>query len=462
MNVHPLLFALLQLAFLNCLGYMLYGCLIKDPFLMSSVALGLPANYFAVSSALSILGKTGKGSNNETTWKLEYIVLIGLMVWICVGFTCGAVLPAVVPEGAVPIAVAIVGYTCIVTCLLYYFAPLTAALEIIKNKDAAGLHLPMVVSNLITSTVWAAYGFIFIGDPVVFGPNMFAVALSCCQMYLKCAYPSVDPTKLQRRMTKDTKDFTISGESESDEEEMKEAPAEHRPRAFTQDVLCGDGTVQVIEFTEEEAATRQRRSSTAAEIAEKVLDAIDILGPRRLPLEHVEVGGLTAASFDAADRAADGTVRAGGGVGGARSPMHRHGGRGVSILDPETGILLSPSRRMRIDTGSNNPFSSPRGSTASGGRRRALSDPRALPVIAEDEGATEEPTPSSVDQQTIDFRGTTATRPRTPSRRPPPPYFPPHVGSQSERDRDSERAHQALPRSPSANAATQYEPEDNK
>eukprot|EP00428_Durinskia_dybowskii_P063287 CAMPEP_0170372028 /NCGR_PEP_ID=MMETSP0117_2-20130122/9338_1 /TAXON_ID=400756 /ORGANISM="Durinskia baltica, Strain CSIRO CS-38" /LENGTH=116 /DNA_ID=CAMNT_0010626867 /DNA_START=48 /DNA_END=395 /DNA_ORIENTATION=+ len=69
-------------SFLGCFGMLLYGCLINDPFVMCSVTLGLPANYFAVSSALSILGKTGKGSNNETTWKLEYIIVGGMMVWI--------------------------------------------------------------------------------------------------------------------------------------------------------------------------------------------------------------------------------------------------------------------------------------------------------------------------------------------------------------------------------------------
>jgi uncharacterized protein with PQ loop repeat len=222
---------------------MLYGCLSKNPFLMASVTLGLPINYFALSSALSILGKTGKGSNNLTSWKLEYIVLGGIMLWIAVAFVAGAILPAVYSGDVAAMSLTIVGYVCITTCMLYYLAPLSVLMEIIKNKDAAGLHTPMVVMNLITSTFWSIYGFAFVGDPVVYAPNMFAMLISGAQMYLKCTFPSIDPSKLQRRMTVNA---TV-GDDEETKTQDSEIPYRHRAGSITQDVLCGDGTVATIE-----------------------------------------------------------------------------------------------------------------------------------------------------------------------------------------------------------------------
>jgi uncharacterized protein with PQ loop repeat len=414
---------------LNCLGYMLYGCLIRDPFLMCSVTVGLPANYFAVSSALSILGKTGKGSNTETRGMFDTIILIGFSVWMWVAFAAGAVGPAVYPEAASATSVSIVGYTCIATCMLYYFAPLTVLMEIIKNKDAAGLYMPMVVMNLITSTVWAAYGFIFIGDAVVYAPNMFAVILSACQLYLKCAYPSSDASDRAKG-----DDGTVT----DDDEETKADTVSHRPRSgsLTQEVLCGDGTVAVIEFTEEEAATRQRSSSsTLSTIAEKVLDVVDLVGPRRLPLEYLESGVMTSLSFDAADhRAAEDVERT------------SRRGRHVTLLDPHSGLLLSPSHRMKIST--NSVATPPR--TPSRSRRRTLSDPRSLPVIAE-EGSVLGRQPTSDDEVEVDLRGSGSPDRRTSTsmrasllaatgRHPPPPLPLPETLGDSERGRGTPRA----------------------
>eukprot|EP00428_Durinskia_dybowskii_P075837 CAMPEP_0170400168 /NCGR_PEP_ID=MMETSP0117_2-20130122/24356_1 /TAXON_ID=400756 /ORGANISM="Durinskia baltica, Strain CSIRO CS-38" /LENGTH=496 /DNA_ID=CAMNT_0010656903 /DNA_START=29 /DNA_END=1519 /DNA_ORIENTATION=+ len=346
-------------SFINCIGYMLYGTLIKDPFVMCSVTLGLPANYFAISSALSILGKTGKGSENHTTWKLEYVVVSGLAMWIFVAFVVGAILPAIVDGDVGDLAINIVGYVCIATCLLYYLAPLSVLMEIIKNKDAAGLYTPMVVMNLLTSTTWAAYGFIFIGDVVVYSPNMFAMLISCAQLYLKFAYPSIDPTKLQRRMTVDN--GTDSGEPE---------PYRHRTGTIVQDVLCGDGTIGVIEFTEEEAATRMRRSSTVASFAERLLDVIDIVGPRRIPIESSSEsqGPNSSGSSD---------------------------GDSSSVWNGRANV------RMRVNTSDGDLSASSRSRSGTIGRQRMGSEPIgvSLPAIAEEGGISEEHHVSSGDEE---------------------------------------------------------------
>ena len=329
---------------------MLYGTLIKDPYVMCSVTLGLPANYFAVSSALSILGKTGKGSKNHTTWKLEFVVVSGIALWILIAFTVGAILPAIMDGNVGDLAITIVGYVCMTTCLLYYLAPLSVLMEIIKNKDAAGLHTPMVVMNMVTSATWAAYGFIFIGDVVVYTPGCFAILISAAQLYLKWIYPSIDPTKLQRRMTVD------NGKGEGVPE-----PNRHRTGTIVQDILCGDGTIGVIEFTEEEAATRLRRSSTVASFAERLLDVIDIAGPRRIPLDssYENSSGSTPGSSD---------------------------GDSSSVWNGLTNA------RMRVNTLDGDLSSSARTRAGTIGRQRVGSESAgvSLPAIAEEGGITEE------------------------------------------------------------------------
>ena len=311
---------------------------------MSSVTLGLPINFFAVSSALGILGKTGKGSNNHTSWKLEYIVLGGLMMWTVVAFICGAIYPAIYGDNIGNKSISIVGNLCLVTTLLYYIAPLSVLLEIIKNKDAAGLYGPMIIMNLITSTAWAAYGYVFIGDVVIYSPNMFAMLISCLQLYLKLSYPSIDPTKLQRRMTID---YSNEGEDAKEPE-----PYRYRAGTITQDILCGDGTIAVVEFTEQEAVTRNRRSSTVTSIAERVLDVLDIIGPRRLPAEAaVELPFIRSGGSD------DGSISTGSGTGSTtggegdfsflRSPR---GGRGRRRSVSGTAMPPAPMGMLPVIT----------------------------------------------------------------------------------------------------------------
>jgi hypothetical protein len=160
-----------------------------------------------------------------------------------------------------------------------------------------------------------------------------------------------------------------------------------------------------LQVTEEEA-TRQRRSSTVTAIAERVLDALDFVGPRRLSDDEVESAtGLVPGSLSPR-RARRGSGSADSAEsGGALSSLGSRGGGGVrsplaasqrgGILDPNSGVLLSPSRRMRIST---NPdyqaqqvpaqHQQQRQFTPNRGRHRSMSDaqPQPLPVIDEGEG----------------------------------------------------------------------------
>ncbi len=337
----------IQVAFLNCISYMLYGSLNGDPFVMASVTLGLPINYFALSSAFGILGKSGKVADNTTSWRLDCVVLGGIAAWIVVAFVIGAILPHVVAdEQKANVATSIVGFTACATCMIYYISPLTVLMEIVREKDAAGLYLPMIIMNLITSISWSAYGFIYIGDVVVYGPNLFAVLLSTAQLTLKCVYPSVDSSKLQRKLTV----VEMANEFDQGDEEAKESyeeiprgPCQHlRGRAGTlvQEVVCGDGIVGVIAFEEEEVVARNHRSNTLTSIAEIVLDSIDFVGPARHPADVVEVHVTPVEPTATATTA---------------TPLHAHHAHHPSlptalngVRSPNSGGVLSPRARRSV------------------------------------------------------------------------------------------------------------------
>lgn len=342
---------------------------------MASVTLGVPINYFAVSSALGILGKSGKVSDNDTSWRLDCIILGGVGMWVVVAFTIGAILPLLVDEDKKNgVALSILGYVACATCMFYYLSPLTVLMEIIKTKDAAGLYTPMIVMNLITSAMWGAYGFIFIGDVVVYGPNLFAVLLSGVQLGIKCCYPSIDASTLQRKLTVvEMVDDFVHGDEEAKEAFMEDPrPLRGRAGTLTQNIICGDGTVGVIAFNEEEVVARNHRSNTLTSVAELVLDTIDLVGPRRHPADVVEVH----TSPD--------------------DPSQSRGVRSTRAVSFTPSFAMAPRHRMTVNTGSSGSSSpsnrstrsaSPSAAAAATSRsRRRSQSTEMLPQIAE-EGA---------------------------------------------------------------------------
>ena len=93
----------------------LYGSLNGDPFVMASVSLGLPINYFALSSAFGILGKNGKVSDSTTSWRLDCVVFGGIAAWVVVAFVIGAIR---CKEQKANVATSIVGFTACATCMI--------------------------------------------------------------------------------------------------------------------------------------------------------------------------------------------------------------------------------------------------------------------------------------------------------------------------------------------------------
>eukprot|EP01032_Pedospumella_encystans_P033414 gene33414-37760_t len=96
---------------INCAGWLIYGCIIQDTYLMFSVSFGLPINLFATASALRILGSKKISSRvSEEDFivngqapidfakQIELILIGGICLWIFVAFIAGSILPAVLDD----------------------------------------------------------------------------------------------------------------------------------------------------------------------------------------------------------------------------------------------------------------------------------------------------------------------------------------------------------------------------
>jgi len=181
---------------------MIYGCIINDVYLMISVTLGLPINFFAMSSALRILGSkkiSSRVSEEEFVvngvapidfaWQIELVILCGIALWILVGFIAGAILPNTMDD-PMHAQLTLVGNTCCVTSVLYYVSPLSVLLDIVRKRDASGLHMPMIGLNILATSLWSAYGLFYMEDVNVYVPNILALTFSLSQLAIKFYFPS--------------------------------------------------------------------------------------------------------------------------------------------------------------------------------------------------------------------------------------------------------------------------------
>jgi len=90
--------------------------------------------------------------------------------------------------------------------------------QIIRTKDSSNVPGPFIIATLISSMVWVLCGWL-LDDPLVVGPNLFAVVASSLILYLKAKYDKgpdpaekVGPSLLEAALTF-TRENIFSGHS---------------------------------------------------------------------------------------------------------------------------------------------------------------------------------------------------------------------------------------------------------
>ncbi|KAJ1419805.1 hypothetical protein B484DRAFT_421530 [Ochromonadaceae sp. CCMP2298] len=128
------------IGFVNCFGHVVYGAMLQDVFIMSSVGPGVMIHYFAVTSATALLGAQGKF---DTVGRLENIVLFGLTLYVVLAFLIGTTLSRTKED--YDVALLVVGSVNSLNTMVFYCAPFSKVKKVLRTKDAASLYLPALL-----------------------------------------------------------------------------------------------------------------------------------------------------------------------------------------------------------------------------------------------------------------------------------------------------------------------------
>ena len=167
-------------SWINCFGWMVYGVVIQDFYIMMSVLFGTVLNFYATTTALTLLGAHNEFKKAK---EVELIGIGGITVWLVIGLVVGT---GIVTGTASQL---LAGTVVLCSGIFYYISPISSAAQVLKEWDASSLALPMLLLNAAASGIWAVYGFTIM-DPFVYGLNTFGLLVSVFFVAVKMVLPS--------------------------------------------------------------------------------------------------------------------------------------------------------------------------------------------------------------------------------------------------------------------------------
>jgi solute carrier family 50 protein (sugar transporter) len=184
----------------NCIGWIMYGCMTHNIFIAIANMAGLAAYMFYCMSTLLYLTKYEREN-------IEVIMLAGLVFWSTLGIivsqsvfgsdaagytsSClfigyvGCVFGiAFYAGGKLHISVNLIGHNGNIFCV-----GLTKMWEIVRDRDSSSIHVPSAVINTINAALWTLYALASLNDPNVYIPNGIGLILSILQLIFAGIFP---------------------------------------------------------------------------------------------------------------------------------------------------------------------------------------------------------------------------------------------------------------------------------
>lgn len=81
------------------------------------------------------------------------------------------------------------GYTANGILIVYYTAPLSTVVTVIRSKNASSIHWPMAIMNCVNGSLWLGYG-LAIGDYFIWVPNAVGALFGAVLFILVMIFPS--------------------------------------------------------------------------------------------------------------------------------------------------------------------------------------------------------------------------------------------------------------------------------
>ncbi|XP_060726773.1 sugar transporter SWEET1 [Tachysurus vachellii] len=165
--------------FLNNLGWLYYGVLIKDGTLMLVNSIG------ASLQCLYILTYFHYAKEKRRV----FVQTLGMACVLCVSWVYFSM---IVPPGSTQLSQ--LGLACSVFTITMYLSPLADLLEIIRTRSVERLSFSLTVATFFTSTSWALYG-LQLGDYYIMVPNTPGIATSLIRFLLFWLFDSTSQDK---------------------------------------------------------------------------------------------------------------------------------------------------------------------------------------------------------------------------------------------------------------------------
>ncbi|KAG7340883.1 sugar efflux transporter [Nitzschia inconspicua] len=127
-------------------------------------------------------------SSDITVTPQDKLWLQILLLWICIVVVVLWILPICFHTSRQRTKQTI-GLFVNINLLFFYGAPLQTMQTVVTTRCSDSIHTPTVLLNCINAAFWAAYGIVAVHDVVVYGPNGLGLILGLIQAFLCCVYP---------------------------------------------------------------------------------------------------------------------------------------------------------------------------------------------------------------------------------------------------------------------------------
>lgn len=183
-NPIPFVFMLL-----NCMGWTIYACQLKDWFIFWANLPGVLLSLFYTTTCLSLLANRALHDDISLLYHgIEGFLLFVFLFWGLIGMISASVTKYPV-----------IGLLSLIVSVAYYASPLSTMVKVIRKKNSETLYFPMIAANLVNAILWTAYGAFAIYNMNLWIPNAIGIVLATCQLILIVPYsrkPNFDSDKM--------------------------------------------------------------------------------------------------------------------------------------------------------------------------------------------------------------------------------------------------------------------------
>jgi len=136
--------------------------------------------------SITILSRSKLTADHKRMNIIIGVLIFGLFLFSTLGFAAGLALVGESDERER--AATVIGNTAMCFNILYYFAPLSSALTVVRTMNSASLYAPLLALNLANALLWMCYG-LAIGDVIVITPNVLGTIVSGGLLVLSFVIP---------------------------------------------------------------------------------------------------------------------------------------------------------------------------------------------------------------------------------------------------------------------------------